>query len=396
MKRFYLSLLGILLIGLVSASYVSVFQGQYHEDGEFQVGEFNFEFKVYDNKTAGNLIYNVSRKIEIGLWGQWVAELEGISAAANNASKDYFMEITINGEVQAPRKIITHFAYLRKDIDEVTSGSIVAREYKTKEEVETSSLDNVINLNPRIEPLDPELGMIYLDIIFKKLRFYNGSSWINLSFETEEKIEEEEEKVCESSKECDDWGDCINDYQTRICIKTKKDCETLEEIEEKDCGEEQEVDEESTSEEEVEEEVEESSEADLDEAESEEEETEEEPPEELFDITFNLEESFLKDSRDLITWVTLESFGTKSTPTRLIYIIRDSKGNEVEKKIDELKVVTEETVVREFEDLDLSNGEYNIELILEYGGVKDSFERRFSVRKSFFDSVKEWLGGLFE
>src|SRR3989339_673469 len=73
-----------------------------------------------------NLMYSDKENITLGNWGQWKVELAGLSEAANNVSKDYFMEVIIDGIPQFPRKRITQFNFLRKDVDEVTQGRISA------------------------------------------------------------------------------------------------------------------------------------------------------------------------------------------------------------------------------------------------------------------------------
>src|SRR3989339_756960 len=126
--KFYILILifGILLVNFVVPKDVLVFQGQYFIEAKFQVGTYDFEFNVYDDETSGNLIYSDKENITLGNWGQWKVELVGLSEAANNVSKDYFMEIIIDGIPQFPRKRITQFNFLRKDVDEITQGRISA------------------------------------------------------------------------------------------------------------------------------------------------------------------------------------------------------------------------------------------------------------------------------
>jgi len=114
-----------LFISIVSAaSDVSVFQGQYYIGEELQLGTFEFNFDIYDNETGGNLTYSDTQNLSTGFWGQWRAELSGISSASNDTTKDYFMEIIIDGNVQGSRKRLTHFNYLRKDVDDSTTGDL--------------------------------------------------------------------------------------------------------------------------------------------------------------------------------------------------------------------------------------------------------------------------------
>jgi len=169
-----------LFIPIVSAvSDVSVFQGQYYIGEELQQGTFEFNFNIYDGETGGTLVYSDTQNLSTGFWGQWRAELEGVSSASNDTTKDYFMEITIDGNVQGSRKRLTHFNYLRKDIDEVTSGDISssgrigAEEYTYVPSEGNSILDSFFNfVSPsggnliRISPREDFLGFSNTTSIF--------------------------------------------------------------------------------------------------------------------------------------------------------------------------------------------------------------------------------------
>lgn len=116
---------GVFLISLACAvSDTSVFQGQYYIGTEFQKGTYEFEFNIYTGEIFGDLVYTANETLTTGTWGQWRVELNGISAACNDTTKDYFMEITIDGNTQTPRRRLTHFNYLRKDVDESTTGDL--------------------------------------------------------------------------------------------------------------------------------------------------------------------------------------------------------------------------------------------------------------------------------
>ncbi len=118
-------LVGVFLMSLVCAvSDTAVFQGQYYVGTEFQQGTYSFDFDIYTGEVFGDLIYTATTNLTTGTWGQWKVELDGISEACNDTTKDYFMEITIDGSVQSPRRRLTHFNYLRKDVDETTTGDL--------------------------------------------------------------------------------------------------------------------------------------------------------------------------------------------------------------------------------------------------------------------------------
>ncbi len=124
-KLLVVIMFGIFLAGSVCAiSDVAVFQGQYYLNDEFQQGTFTFEFDIYDDEIAGNLVDSKVFNITTGTWGQWRIEYDDLSEICNDTTKDYFMEISIDNSTQAPRKRLTHFLYLRKDIDETTIGDL--------------------------------------------------------------------------------------------------------------------------------------------------------------------------------------------------------------------------------------------------------------------------------
>ena len=84
--------------------------------------------------------------------------------------------------------------------------------YEIDAEIKAQKLTvrDLITLQPKIEPENPVFGLIYLDINSKKLRFYDGFDWYNLELE--------KDKICSFSKDCNQWGDCINNYQTKTCL----------------------------------------------------------------------------------------------------------------------------------------------------------------------------------
>lgn len=121
LRPWCLALIVFLIPFVSAASDISVFQGQYYENNTLQQGTFNFTFTIYDDATAGAVVYTATRQIQTGTWGQWKVELEGVSASANDASKDYFMEIAIDGRAQGERRRVNNFNYLRKDVNETTN-----------------------------------------------------------------------------------------------------------------------------------------------------------------------------------------------------------------------------------------------------------------------------------
>ncbi len=114
--------------GNVSENDVLVWQGQYFIGTEFQTGTYEFEFNVYDAREGGNICYTNITTLTTGNFGEWKTEQSGVGTACNDASRDYFLEIKINGETQGDKRRLQMFDFLRKDVDETTSGSFSAGE----------------------------------------------------------------------------------------------------------------------------------------------------------------------------------------------------------------------------------------------------------------------------
>lgn len=120
----YLSLL-IILLTSISASDVLVWQGQYYEGTTFNSGTYEFNFTVYDALTGGDICYSNTTTLTTGNWGEWKTEQYNVSISCSNTSKDYFLNLNIDGKIQGNRKRLTIFNYLRKDVNEVTTGDLV-------------------------------------------------------------------------------------------------------------------------------------------------------------------------------------------------------------------------------------------------------------------------------
>jgi len=113
-----------LVSGVFAMSDIAVFQGQYFEGNEFQQGTYEFKFDFYDAETGGNLIHTHTETLSTGFWGQWKIEIPDVSDYCNDTTKDHFVEITIDGNAQPPRRRLTQFMYLRKNIDDSTTGDL--------------------------------------------------------------------------------------------------------------------------------------------------------------------------------------------------------------------------------------------------------------------------------
>ena len=115
--------------------------------------------------------------------------------------------------------------------------------------------------------------------------------------------------------------------------------------------------------------------------------------EQLFDISFFLEETLLKSSDELTAVVTLESFGTQTTDIRLSFIILDEEGNELHTEQQVVSVETERVLRKKFVGLNLRRGEYTIVLETLYNvDVFDEFSQDFEIRRSLFPLLYYIIG----
>ncbi len=123
----------------------------------------------------------------------------------------------------------------------------------------------------------------------------------------------------------------------------------------------------------------------------------EEDPNQLFDITFEIEDSLILDISDLVTRITFESFGTEPTPVNLTYIIADEEGNVLHSEKDSLTVETEMVLTKKFEDLDFEFGKYIIFVRTLYNeDVEDEFLERFEIRRKISKSSRQLFDITFD
>lgn len=109
----------------ISASDILVWQGQYYTETKFNTGTYDFNFSIYDAVTEGEICYSNITILTTGNWGEWRTEQSGVSSSCNNASKDYYLNININGIDQTPRRKIAVWNFLRKDVNEITKGDLI-------------------------------------------------------------------------------------------------------------------------------------------------------------------------------------------------------------------------------------------------------------------------------
>jgi len=336
--------------------------------------------------------------------------------------------------------VLTMFSVVNAfDYNEDDDGNpFLESEFNVK--VPKMSIRDLFILQPSTEPVNPEIGMIYFDVSEKRLKLYDGTGWYAIALEkissvskkqVVEKFEKKSEvQTCSESTDCSDWGDCINNYQSMTCVTIDEACNKYENTETRDCvsdfklesvakGSHDVKESETTTadattedgsegreategeEKETEEITEESEEEEAEEQEAEEEEeVEEEPPEEtipeeLFDITFDLEQNSLSKSDKLVIWVTLQNFGKRYVPARIIYTITDETGAEVYKEFEEVRVYTDESIIKQFDDLILEEGDYVLSMRVEYAGIVEEFSDDFSVETGFINAIKRFFAGWF-
>ena len=106
-------------------------------------------------------------------------------------------------------------------------------------------------------------------------------------------------------------------------------------------------------------------------------------PEQLFDITWNLEDRVVESVSELVGVVAFESFGTVPTPVDLTFIVIDSDGNEIYREKGEITVTTEEVMRWRFAEqglASLSEGDYVAILETLYNvDVYDEFRQEFEI-----------------
>lgn len=114
----------------------------------------------------------------------------------------------------------------------------------------------------------------------------------------------------------------------------------------------------------------------------------EKSPEQLFDITFGIDDARILDIDELVVRLTFESFGTVPTPVNINFIILDEVGNRVYFEQASLIVETEKVLEKRFEDVDLDYGIYRIFVKTLYNeDVEDEFWKEFEIKKSMAKSL---------
>ncbi len=115
-------------------------------------------------------------------------------------------------------------------------------------------------------------------------------------------------------------------------------------------------------------------------------------PEQLFDITMNIEDRTIGSSDELVAIITYESFGSVPTPVDLTYTIYDKDGEIIHSEKGDVIVETENIERKYFKGLNLPEGEYYLIFKTIYNvDVGDEFRGDFEIKKQESQSSFLWL-----
>ena len=124
---------------------------------------------------------------------------------------------------------------------------------------------------------------------------------------------------------------------------------------------------------------------------------EEEKPKQLFDISFEIDESLILDIRDLTSRVTFESFGSEPTPVEMTFVIQDEDKKQVYLEKESIVVETENIFTKKFENVKLDFGKYTLLLKTLYNeDVEDVFLKEFEIRSKISKSERQLFDIKFE
>lgn len=124
---------------------------------------------------------------------------------------------------------------------------------------------------------------------------------------------------------------------------------------------------------------------------------EEQKPNQLFDITFGIDNSQILNISDLTARVGFESFGKVSTKVNMTFIILDENKKEVFIKKESAVVETEKVFTEEFKNVNFGFGKYTLYLKTLYNGnVEDTFFKKFTIRSKISNSKDQLFDIKFE
>jgi len=103
-------------------------------------------------------------------------------------------------------------------------------------------------------------------------------------------------------------------------------------------------------------------------------------PSQLFDISFEIDNNILKNSDDLSGKISFKNFGADPAQIYLTFVIFNELGDEIYLEEEDLLVETEEILFKDFEDLNLPKGKYELVLRTLYDiDVENEFRHGFEV-----------------
>jgi hypothetical protein len=100
------------------------------------------------------------------------------------------------------------------------------------------------------------------------------------------------------------------------------------------------------------------------------------------DVVLSLENNALSNSSDLVGVVSFTSFGKEPADISTTYRVFDEEGQVLYTSHGRVIVYTNKLETIYFKDLELSAGDYNLELEINYFNVTDKFRQKFSVIES--------------
>ncbi|MEK7105912.1 MAG: hypothetical protein AAB895_00965, partial [Patescibacteria group bacterium] len=91
-------------------------------------------------------------------------------------------------------------------------------------------------------------------------------------------------------------------------------------------------------------------------------------------------------------FIKFDSFGDVPTLINLDYVITDADGQVVYEEVGDVTVETEKSITKDFKNLNLKKGEYNLYLRTLYNvEVRDEFKQTFVVKGPSAGEIVSWI-----
>ncbi len=114
MSRWLLLFL-VILIPLVSAVDIQVWQGKYLTGSANTV--YTFNFTVYDDIIVGESCWSNTVDLTTDSDRWWYTDQVGVAEVCSDATINYYLNIEINGADQAPRRLLKELKYADLSLD---------------------------------------------------------------------------------------------------------------------------------------------------------------------------------------------------------------------------------------------------------------------------------------